>query len=135
MNRNLRKAGVRARTVRADVVESPFSPESFDLILADVPCSNTGVMRRRPDSPWRFSARHLNELTVLQGKILDSLGALVKPGGVLIYSTCSIETEEDAMQVRSFLTRNASFEMRTERLLLPSSSHDGAYAALLRKKP
>lgn len=134
LNQNLRHAGVRCRTLVCDACETPFSPESFDVILADVPCSNTGVLRRRPDAPWRFSMKNLTELIALQKKIMDSLSSLVKSGGELWYSTCSIDPEEDRGQVDAFLERHPDFELVADRLLFPAAEHDGAYAAILRKK-
>ena len=134
LNGNLKRARVLCRTVDADARETPFSPNTFDCILADVPCSNTGVIRRRPDAPWRFSLKNLQELTKLQGEILHSLAGLVKPGGLLLYSTCSLEEEEDRLQAESFAAAHPDFELLKDRLLLPEESHDGAYAALLLKK-
>lgn len=134
LNQNLRRAGVRCRTLDCDACETPFSPESFDCILADVPCSNTGVLRRRPDAPWRFTEKNLNELKGMQKRILDSLATLVRPGGYLIYSTCSIEEEEDRTQVDAFLYRNGRFELVKDRLLFPDAAHDGAYCAVMKKR-
>ncbi len=135
LNRNLQRARIRCRTVTADACEMPYSPESFDGILADVPCSNTGVIRRRPDAPWRFSDQNLGELVSLQKRILNSLAGLVKPGGFLLYSTCSIEEEEDQKQIADFLAEHEDFALIRDRLLLPGDHHDGAYGAFLRKKP
>ena len=134
MNQNFRRAGVRCRTLDCDACETPFSPASFDCILADVPCSNTGVLRRRPDAPWRFTERSLSELKALQKRILDSLAKLVNSGGYLIYSTCSIEQEEDRTQVDAFLYRNGDFELIQDRLLFPTAEHDGAYCAVMKKR-
>ena len=130
LNGNLKRARVLCRTVDADARETPFSPGTFDCILADVPCSNTGVIRRRPDAPWRFSEKNLQELTQLQGEILHSLAALVRPGGLLLYSTCSLEEEEDRLRAESFAASHPDFELVKDRLLLPEAGHDGAYGAL-----
>lgn len=133
LNVNLRRAGVRAKTLASDARELPFPPESFDWILADVPCSNTGVLRRRPDVPWRFSKTRLEELRGLQKGILDSAAAQLRPGGRLLYSTCSIEPEENGGRIRFFLNEHPDFSLVEDRQLLPTDSHDGAYAALLRR--
>ena len=104
---------------------------SFDLVLADVPCGNSGVFRRRPDAMWRFSARRLEELAVLQARILDAAAKLVAPGGQLVYSTCSIEPVEDDLAVAAFLARHPEFILLKSRRLLPTLVNDGAFAALL----
>lgn len=107
--------------------------EKFDLILLDVPCSNTGVLQRRPDARWRFSMDDLEELTILQANILGAAVKLLKPGGRIVYSTCSIEQEEGPEQVRNFLERQSGWSLDTERLLLPGEANsDGCYAAVLR---
>lgn len=106
---------------------------SLDALMLDVPCSNSGVIRRRPDVRWAFSEASLRELTALQAQILRAGAALLKPGGRLVYSTCSIENEENQAQVRAFLDSHPDFILSTEQLLLPTTTHDGAYAALLRR--
>ena len=133
LNINLKRAGVRARTLQASAQENPFEPASFDLILADVPCSNSGVIRRRPDAPWRYQAKRVTELSLLQADILDSLSRLVRPGGRLLYSTCSIEPEENTRQIENFLALHPDFLLKKQALFLPSEEHDGAFGALLEK--
>ena len=105
----------------------------YDLVLADVPCSNTGVFRRRPDALWRFRAEALAETVALQRLILDAAAERVAPGGQLVYSTCSIEPEENAHQIEAFAAAHPDFSVETSELLLPSGGHDGAYACLLRR--
>lgn len=134
LNKNLQRAGVRSRGIAADAVKPPFTPGTFHFILADVPCTNSGVYRRRPDAPWRFTENRLADTVKLQKQILCALSALVKPGGQLLYSTCSIEPEEDDLQIADFLETHSDFVLERSRLLLPSELHDGAYAALLRRK-
>ena len=133
LKNNLRRAGVRCRAAEADACELPYSDGTFDCVLADVPCSNTGVLRRRCDVPWRFSERALRDTVELQSRIIDSLAGKVKPGGLLLYSTCSIEREEDGEQAEHFLLRHKDFELIRDRLLFPGDHHDGAYAAMFRK--
>lgn len=133
MNVNFKRAGIRSSVKHLSIQENYFSEGSFDLILADVPCSNTGVIRRRPDAPWRFQETKLKELTALQKEILSSLAPLVKKGGFLLYSTCSIEKEEDMEQVKDFLEEHKEFSLVEEKLLFPAQYHDGAFAALLKK--
>ena len=106
----------------------------FDLILVDAPCSNTGVFRRRPDALWRFSAATLRDICQTQGELLERAWGLLAVGGQLIYSTCSIEVEEDQQQVAAMLERHpGKIALETEKLLLPTWRHDGAYAARLRR--
>lgn len=107
---------------------------AFDLVLADVPCSNTGVFRRRPDALWRFSGGDLAKVMQLQRSILESAADLTEPGGQLVYSTCSIEPEENTRQIAAFLERHKEFSLITERQLLPTMEHDGAFSALLRRR-
>ena len=117
------------------IVAEPESIEGeFDLVLADVPCSNTGVFRRRPDALWRFNRAMLTEVVALQEKILHSASERTAPGGQLLYSTCSIEPQENRQQLERFLADHPAFECRVSRQLLPDQEHDGAYAALLVRK-
>ena len=116
---------------QGDAVNPDLPSASFDAVLLDVPCSNTGVIRRRPDVRWNFSQANLKELITLQQRILNAAADLIRPGGRLVYSTCSIEEEENRLQTQNFLEDNRSFEKITDKLLLPTASHDGAYAALL----
>jgi len=132
---NLNRAGVRARTVHASAQENPFPDGAFDLILADVPCGNSGVIRRRCDAPWHYSERRLLDISTLQWDILDSLARLAAPGGKLLYSTCSIEPEEDENQVSRFLANHPEFRLIRQRKLLPGKDHDGAFGALFQRIP
>ena len=133
MERNFANADLAVKTLCQDACKGDFPGESFDLILADVPCSNTGVGGRRPDAPWRFSPAILEEVVSLQKNILNNLAPHVKKGGFLLYSTCSIEEEEDERQIRDFCLSHKEFTLVKEKLLLPAKEHDGAYAALLQK--
>ncbi|MDD5348657.1 MAG: hypothetical protein PHQ12_00470, partial [Chthoniobacteraceae bacterium] len=73
----------------------PFEPATFDRILVDAPCSNTGVIRRRVDVRWRLTPADFEQMPARQRNILESVYPLLKPGGTLVYSTCSLEPEED----------------------------------------
>jgi len=131
---NLQTGGLEQFVTVADALQAPFRPQSFDVVLLDVPCSNTGVGRQRPDAWWNFSEGKIRELSDLQYKIMLQAAAMVKKGGQLIYSTCSIENDEDSQQVARFLADSLDFELELDRLLLPSADHDGAYAARLRRR-
>ena len=106
----------------------------FDRILLDVPCSNTGVIQRRPDSRWRFSKSRLKNLLKTQQDILGNTAGFLKPGGTLVYSTCSLEPEENTEQIARFITQHQSFSLQEEKQIFPPGEHsDGAYAAKLMK--
>ena len=118
----------------ADATTPPFPRQLFDAVLVDVPCTNTGVIRRRPDVRWTFSRKKMQELVDIQFRILQSAAACIRPGGRLVYSTCSIEPEENEEQVRRFLEANSCFVLAQEQQLVPEETHDGAYAALLHRQ-
>ena len=107
---------------------------SFDLVLADVPCSNTGVFRHRPDALWRFSEKDLADVTILQREILEHAARLVAPGGQLVYSTCSLEPEENALMVQDFISRHPNFTLVAGQTNLPTPTSDGSSAFFLREK-
>lgn len=108
----------------------------FQKILVDAPCSNTGVLRRRPDARWNWSEEKLAALVKLQAEILDACALRVEPGGVLVYSTCSNEPEENTAQVEAFLARHPDFSLAESRESVPhESGTDGAFAAKLLRKP
>ena len=103
----------------------------YDRILLDVPCSNTGVFGRRPDARWAWTPRRLARVVALQREILSACARLLAPGGRLVYSTCSIEPEENLGQMERFLGENPDFQLLDARLTLPSPTHDGSFAAAL----
>lgn len=108
--------------------------EEFDRVLVDAPCSNTGVLRRRADLRWRIEEREIARLAVLQGKLLASAAKFTKSRGVLVYSTCSLEPEENESVVEAFLAAHPGFTMETTRSLFPPRDDmDGAFVARLRK--
>ena len=109
--------------------------DCWDLILIDAPCSNTGVFRKRPDALWRFSREELHKTLIIQKELLDFAAAHLADNGYILYSTCSIEKDEDEDQVKDFLSRHTSFTCLESRKLLPTSGHDGAFSALLQKRP
>jgi len=80
-----------------------------DRVLLDAPCTGTGVLRRRPDIRWQRTPRDLKNLVVLQGQLLQKAATLVRPGGILVYSTCSLESEENEEQIRKFLVQHPEF--------------------------
>lgn len=106
----------------------------FDRILLDVPCSNTGTMRRRVDLRWRIRPEEIVRLRETQLKLLRQAASLVKPQGTVVYGTCSLEPEENRELIAEFLRENANFALESERELLPFvDGVDGAYVARLVK--
>ncbi|HVV01038.1 MAG TPA: 16S rRNA (cytosine(967)-C(5))-methyltransferase RsmB [Verrucomicrobiae bacterium] len=110
------------------------SSASCDRILVDAPCSNTGVIRRRVDLRWRIKPEEITRLRGVQLDLLNQAGPLLKSGGTLVYSTCSLEPEENGEVTRAFLASNPWFQLEAERELLPFQDQtDGAYVARLKK--
>lgn len=129
-----------------------FQPESFDRILLDAPCSGLGVMRRKPDMKYTKKEQDLYQLSNIQQNLLESVSTLVKKGGVLVYSTCTVDREENENTVAQFLKKHPDFEGDTtfkDRMpeavrplisgfdlqILPQDfGSDGFYIACLRKR-
>ncbi len=106
----------------------------FDRILVDAPCSNTGVMRRRVDLRWRIQPAEITRLRATQLHLLDRAAALLKPGGVLAYSTCSVEPEENREVVAQFTASHPQVRCEAEHELLPfADGVDGAYVARMKR--
>ena len=144
---NLTRLGLSARTIIGDAAKPApwWNGHPFDRILADVPCSATGVIRRHPDIKIRRRPEDLSQLSATQASILDGLWPLLKPGGKLLYATCSILPVENENQMTAFLRRhpdatedvlptNAGRARIIGRQILPGESGmDGFYYARLRK--
>jgi 16S rRNA (cytosine967-C5)-methyltransferase len=125
----------------ADARHPPLSGSPF--VLLDVPCSGTGTLRRHPDARWRLTLDMLKGLVELQREMLDSCGKTIPPGGHLVYSTCTLEEEENEDQVASFLAKNPGFRIEETSTVSPSfltregylrvlpqeGDFDGAFAA------
>jgi 16S rRNA (cytosine967-C5)-methyltransferase len=117
-------------------VEFPDSGQSppFDRILVDAPCSNTGVLRRRVDLRWRIKPGEIERLRQAQLALLEQAARQLKAGGTLVYSTCSLEPEENEAVTQEFVDRHADFKLERQRQLLPfADGVDGAYVARMRK--
>ena len=120
---------------RAANPESKSGNRKFDRILLDAPCSNTGVMRRRVDLRWRIRPEEIDRLHATQLDLLGRAGERLKPGGTLVYSTCSLEPEENESVIEEFLGRETGFRLETKRELLPFADEtDGAFVARLVKE-
>jgi 16S rRNA (cytosine967-C5)-methyltransferase len=129
----LQRLEENCRRLGATCVEFSAAPGAFDGILVDAPCSNTGVLRRRVEARWRIQPRELARLSRAQSALLCQAALELKTGGVIIYSTCSLEPEENEQVVRKFLAEHPAFKLEGERQLLPFlEAVDGAYVAALR---
>ena len=130
---NCARLGVTSAEAVMPSAITPRPSTAFDRILIDAPCSNTGVMRRRVDLRWRIQAAEIERLRATQLGLLHEAAPRLKPGGILVYSTCSLEPEENSEVVKQFLAGHASFTLETERQLLPfADAVDGAYVARLK---
>ncbi len=108
--------------------------QEFDRVLVDAPCSNTGVLRRRADLRWRLTEEEIARLGALQAKLIASAAKFTKRGGVLVYSTCSLEPEENEGVVEAFLKSHKEFALETTRSLFPPRDGvDGAFVARFRR--
>ena len=130
----------------ADARDPATTP--LDAVLIDVPCTGTGTFRRHPDARWRLKVSDLAVMGALQRAIIRAAAAVVRPGGLLIYSTCSLEPEENDAQVESFLAENPEWVLEPPpdgavppavldagrlRVLPQRHATDGAFAARLRR--
>ena len=104
-----RRAGVEIHCVAADLEAAPIRPAGVDAVLVDAPCSATGTMRRHPDARWRLNPAVFARAASRQARLLAAAAPLVRPGGLLVYATCSLEPEENARVVEDFLSRNPEF--------------------------
>lgn len=109
LDANLARLGLTAETVTADVTTWQCD-EPFDAVLLDAPCTATGTIRRHPDIPHLKRAADLNKLANLQSRLLDNAATMIRPGGVLVYCTCSLEPEEGWEQTERLLQRPAGLE-------------------------
>lgn len=135
---NLQRLGVsNGNVVQQDwttgVLEAGLRGRAFDKILIDAPCTNTGVMRRRVDVRWRLRPDDFARMAAQQFAIVKAVIPLLKPGGALVYSTCSIEPEENEGVLTQILRAFPSLRIEAQQSLLPfRDGFDGAFAAKLR---
>ena len=102
-------------------------------VLADVPCTDSGVVRRNPDIKWLRREEDVAAFARTQSAILDALWQVVRPGGKLRYATCSLFPQDNGEQISRFLARTSDALQRHEELLLPDAEHDGFFYCLLEK--
>jgi len=133
---NLRRLGVKnTRVMEFDMTSDrtpPWGAARFDRILLDVPCSNTGVMRRRVDVRWRLEPWNIEELNVQQVQILSKALLLLKPGGTLVYSTCSLDHDENQGVLDQTLANHPHIKLVSTQEVTPwKDGFDGAFAGKL----
>jgi 16S rRNA (cytosine967-C5)-methyltransferase len=139
---NLDRLHLAATLIEGDAAQPDawWDGRPFDRILADVPCSASGVVRRNPDIKWLRRPGDIAQFAAQQAVMLEALWRLLAPGGTLLYATCSIFPEENSGQVQAFLARHGRDAERcplpapfSDGSLLPDAEHDGFFYALLRK--
>lgn len=123
---------IQPLVIREDLTELPEGP--FDAVLIDVPCSNTGVLGKRPEVRSRITPEDITELATTQRQLLAAAAALVPPGGRIVYSTCSVEPEENSGVINEFLHSHTDFELISASEYLPGQPSDGGYQALIVRK-
>jgi 16S rRNA (cytosine967-C5)-methyltransferase len=143
------RARLEATNVLVAVGDARFpAVREMDAVVIDVPCTGTGTFRRHPDARWRLKVSDLSVMGALQASILRAAAEVVKPGGLLVYSTCSLEPEENEIQIAEFLSRNPEWKLEPPpagavppetidggflRVLPQVHGTDGAFAARLRR--
>lgn len=141
---NLSRLGLSAEVIAADAAKQDWwDGNAFDRILLDAPCSGTGVIRRHPDIKWLRKASDIDILVSIQKDILDNCWSMLKPGGTLVYATCSILPQENRQQIEAFMQRTSDATLveieqsknKTGWQILPGEQGmDGFYYAKLIKK-
>lgn len=135
LKRRAKRAGaqnIETRVADAAVIER--LSETADRLLLDVPCSGLGVIKRNPDAKWKLKPDFITRITATQQQILSEYAKMLKPGGYMVYATCSILPMENGDQVKTFLAQNNQFELIKEQSVSPAQTgFDGFYMALLKK--
>lgn len=139
MRSNFQRTGLDSvHSFTADFLEwtpPPSTPQTFDRVLLDAPCSNTGVIRRKPDVRWRYSGENLKHLTDLQNRLLERAASWVAPRGLLVYSTCSLEEDENECLIQHWLKNHPDWHQVQATRRTPFKDRcDGAFAAQLKRK-
>jgi len=137
LKKRARRAGVG--NIEPRVIESSKTikrlENSADRLLLDVPCSGLGVIKRNPDAKWKLTPEFIERVKELQQHILVDYSTMLKKGGLMVYSTCSLLPSENEKQVETFLaSRQDSFELIEQKWLKPSEGFDGFYMALIKRK-
>lgn len=135
LKRRARRAGafnIEARPIEGDKTIKALAARA-DKLLLDVPCSGLGVLKRNPDAKWKLNPDVIERTKGIQAKILNDYSSMLKPGGFMVYSTCSILPGENRRQVDAFLNQHKNFELLNEKAVWPSQGLDGFYMALMKR--
>jgi len=134
---NLARLGLHASLKAADCarLDTWWDGRPFDAVLADVPCTASGVVRRNPDAKWLRRETDIASFARTQTRILDALWQVVQPGGKLLYATCSVFPEENTGQISRFLATRPDARRAYEEQILPTADHDGFFYCRLEKRP
>jgi 16S rRNA (cytosine967-C5)-methyltransferase len=136
LRQRFRRAGIDI--IETKVIEGAKTikrlKNTADRLLLDVPCSGLGVLKRNPDAKWKLSPESIEQVIATQREILGSYHTMVKPGGKMIYVTCSILPSENIKQVEWFLAQNQDFHLDEYQEIWPSDGFDGFFMAILTKK-
>jgi 16S rRNA (cytosine967-C5)-methyltransferase len=125
---------MHAASVEVIVQDARLVEAQFDRVMLDAPCSTLGTLARRPDARWRRSPEQVTELAQLQSELLDAGAAVTTPGGVLVYSVCTISPQEGPLQVDAFTERHPEFSETSRRQTLPHrDSTDGFFISRLER--
>jgi 16S rRNA (cytosine967-C5)-methyltransferase len=123
-------------TVEYGTLDNVLGRGGFDCVLVDAPCSNTGVLARRAEVRHRIKQTVIKELAGVQIELLSKAAGFLKPRGVICYSTCSIQAEENRLLINRFLQNNPGFMLKADKLIMPSAEppdHDGSYVAVINR--
>lgn len=136
LKRRARRAGAHNIETRAIVAKTiKRLRNGADALLIDAPCTGLGVLRRNPDAKWKLDPSFIKRITKEQRNILSEYSKVLRPGGRMVYATCSILSEENEKQVAHFLAEHDEFNLVSEQTLLPNQSgNDGFYIAVLERK-
>jgi len=136
VSENLARLGLQASLQTADCAKlaSWWDGRHFDAVLADVPCTASGVVRRNPDAKWLRRETDIAGFAATQARIIDALWQVVRAGGKLLYATCSVFPEENAEQISRFLASHLDARRDHEEQILPTADHDGFYYCRLEKR-
>jgi 16S rRNA (cytosine967-C5)-methyltransferase len=135
LERRAKRGG--AKIIKTRIVNSSAISQlenSADRLLLDVPCSGLGVLRRNPDAKWKLTKIFIEDIKKTQQQIISQYSKMLKPGGLMIYATCSILPAENEKQVQQFLSSNSGFKLIEDRKIMPSEGFDGFYMAKLIKE-
>ena len=124
-----KRSGSDIRIVKSENLKKSF----YGLVFCDVPCSGSGAWRRDPEGKWSLTQKKYENLLLMQEDILVTAANLIKPGGYLVYATCSVLIDENGSQVRKFLKNFSEWTIEQENFLIPNSLGDGFYFSVLKK--